>query len=142
MPSQTAHRAALPDLRLSERFGIVVSSWYYRRCSSIIPFFTVALHEPVRFSNACNLRRSRYAAQLHVGDRPVSKGATETIRRSMALESRPLLDARLRIFDGVGDRASIVISRVSYTPKAILLVRDPFRGKMRFRSRPFERRQL
>jgi hypothetical protein len=40
-----------------------------------------------------------------------------------------------------GDRAPIVISRVSYTPKAILIVRDLVRGKMRFRSRPFERRK-
>jgi hypothetical protein len=54
-----AHRTALPDLRLSEQLGIVVSSWYYRRCSSIIPCFTIALYEPVHFSNACSLRRSR-----------------------------------------------------------------------------------
>jgi hypothetical protein len=38
LPSQTAQRAALPDLRLSEQFGIVVSFWYYRRRSSIILF--------------------------------------------------------------------------------------------------------
>jgi hypothetical protein len=56
--------------------------------------FTVALHQPVRFSNACNLRRSRSAAQLHIGNRPASKGVTETIRRSMALESRPPLSMR------------------------------------------------
>ena len=33
----------------------------------------------------------------------------------------------------------IVISRVPYTPRAILIIRDLFRGKMRFRPRPFER---
>jgi len=33
----------------------------------------------------------------------------------------------------------IVISRVPYTPKAILIIRDLFRGKMRFRPRPFKR---
>jgi hypothetical protein len=49
------------------------------------PFFTVALHEPVRLSDACSLRRSRSAVQLHLGNRPASKGVTETIRRSMAL---------------------------------------------------------
>ena len=36
LPSQTAYRAALPHLRISERFSIVVSCLYYRRCSSII----------------------------------------------------------------------------------------------------------
>ena len=38
MPSQIAHRAALPDLRLSEQLGIVVSSWLHRSCSWIILF--------------------------------------------------------------------------------------------------------
>src|SRR6476646_11094392 len=41
------------------------------------PFFTVALHEPVRFSNACSLGRSRSAAQLNVGKRRASKGVTD-----------------------------------------------------------------
>jgi hypothetical protein len=78
----------LPDLRLSEQLGIVVSSWFYRSCSSLFvdhPFFTIALHEPVRFSNACSLRRSRSAAQLNVGNRRASRGVTERyegLRRS------------------------------------------------------------
>ena len=55
--------------------GHVFSSWYYRRLDH--PFFTVALHEPVRFFNATCLRRSRSAAQLHVGKRRASKGVTE-----------------------------------------------------------------
>jgi hypothetical protein len=38
--------------------------------------------------------------------------------------------------DGVGDRAPIVISRVSYTPKSILIIRDLFRAKMRFALNP------
>jgi hypothetical protein len=33
----------------------------------------VALHEPVRFFNACSLRRSRSAAQLNVGKRNYTK---------------------------------------------------------------------
>src|SRR5262249_40484266 len=41
------------------------------------PFFTVALDEPLRFSNACSLGRLRSAAQLNVGNRPASKGLTE-----------------------------------------------------------------
>jgi hypothetical protein len=45
----------------------------------------VELHEPVRFSNACTLRRSRSAAQLNAGNRPASKGVTETMRRFTAL---------------------------------------------------------
>jgi hypothetical protein len=40
------------------------------------PCFTIALHEPVRFSNACSLRRSRLAAQLNVGNLRASKGVT------------------------------------------------------------------
>ena len=98
----------------SKTFGAV---WHCRLLlvlSSLFvdhPIFTVALHWPVRFSNACNLRRSRSTAQLHVGNRPASKGVTETIRRSMALESRPLLDARLRLLGGVDDRAPIVQKR-------------------------------
>lgn len=65
----------------SKTFGAIghwsLSSWGYPRCSSIVLFFTVALHEPVRFSNACSLRPSRSAAQLNVGKRRTSKGATE-----------------------------------------------------------------
>lgn len=68
----------------SRAFGTVqhcsllfVLSSYYRRCSSIILFFTAALHQPVRFSNGCSLSRSRSAAQLNVGKRRASKGGTE-----------------------------------------------------------------
>ena len=88
MPPHTAHRVALPDLRPSEQLGIVVSSWFYRSYSSLFvdhPFFTIALHEPVRFSNACSLRRSRSAAQLNVGNRRASRGGHGTIRRFKAL---------------------------------------------------------
>jgi hypothetical protein len=42
--------------------------------------------------------------------------------------------------DGVGDRPHIVISGVSYAPNAILMIRDLLRGKLLFRSQPFERR--
>ena len=107
----------------SKTFGAVRHCCLLLVLSSLFvdhPFFTVALHQPVRFSNACNLRRSRSATQLHVGNRPASKGVTETIRRSMALESRPPLDARLRLLESVGDRAPIVISRVSHTPQSNL----------------------
>ena len=38
LPSQTEHRVALLCLRLSEKLGIVVSSWFYRSSSSIILF--------------------------------------------------------------------------------------------------------
>src|ERR1700720_1081511 len=41
------------------------------------PSFSVALHQPVRLSDACSLRRSRSAAQLNVGKRRASKGGTE-----------------------------------------------------------------
>jgi hypothetical protein len=41
------------------------------------PFSPSHLIEPVRFSNACRLGRSRSAAQLNVGNRRASKGATE-----------------------------------------------------------------
>jgi hypothetical protein len=49
------------------------------------PFFSVALHQPVRLSYACILRRSRSAAQLNVGNRRASKRGHGTIRRFMAL---------------------------------------------------------
>jgi hypothetical protein len=49
------------------------------------PFSPSHFHEPVRFSNACSLGRSRSAAQLNVGNRPASKGVNGTIRRFMAL---------------------------------------------------------
>jgi len=39
----------LPDLRLWEQLGIVVSSLFYRTCSLTILFLTVSLHEPGRF---------------------------------------------------------------------------------------------
>jgi hypothetical protein len=41
------------------------------------PFFSVALHQPVRLSNACSLRRSRSTAQLNVGKCRASKGVAE-----------------------------------------------------------------
>ena len=74
--------------------GIIVG---VRRSS----LFTIALHEPVGSSSAYNLRRSRSAVQLHVGNRPTSKGVTETIRRFMALalkanHSRAMGRIRLR----------------------------------------------
>jgi hypothetical protein len=57
--------------------GIIVA---VRRSS----FFSVALHQPVRCSDACSLRRPRSATQLNVGKRRASKGVTKTIRRFMA----------------------------------------------------------
>lgn len=69
---------------LSEQLSIVVSSWLYRSCCRS-SFFTVALDEPVRLSNACSLRRLRSAAQLNVGNRPASSGGDGTIRRFRAL---------------------------------------------------------
>jgi hypothetical protein len=92
LPSQTAHRAALPDLGLSEQFSIAVSSLYYRRCLSII-LFTAALHEPVRLSNGCNLIRSRSAAQLNIGNRRTSKGRHGTIRRFRRAPLKPITSA-------------------------------------------------
>jgi hypothetical protein len=41
------------------------------------PFFSVALHQPVRLSDACSLRRSRSTAQLNVGKCRASKGVAE-----------------------------------------------------------------
>jgi hypothetical protein len=43
----------------------------------------------VRFSNACNLRRSRSAAQLHVGNHPASKGVTERYEGLWRSPSKP-----------------------------------------------------
>jgi hypothetical protein len=43
----------------------MVSSWYYRRCSSIILLQSHFIS--LRVSNACSLRRSRSTAQLDVG---------------------------------------------------------------------------
>jgi hypothetical protein len=97
LPSQTAHRAALPDLRLSERSGIVVSSQQCRCCSSIHPLFAGALHEPVRSSNACSLRRSRSPVQLNVGNRLVSKGRTKRYEGLWRSKAGQFLDARLRL---------------------------------------------
>jgi hypothetical protein len=51
---------------------LVLSSLFFDR-----PFFTVALHEPVRFANGCSLRRLRSAAELNVGIRPASEGVTD-----------------------------------------------------------------
>jgi hypothetical protein len=55
----------------------VVSSWYLSSLFVDHPFFTVALHEPVRSCNAFSLRRLRSTAQLNVGNRRASKGVTE-----------------------------------------------------------------
>jgi hypothetical protein len=54
-------------------------------------------------------------------------------------QSPAFLDGDFDQLDGAGDGAPIVISEVECTPKAILIIRDPFRGKMRFRFHPFER---
>jgi hypothetical protein len=54
------------------------------------PFFTVALHEPVRFSNAYSLRRSRSATQLNVGNRRASIVVTERYEGLWRSQSRPL----------------------------------------------------
>jgi hypothetical protein len=78
---QTAHRAALPDLRLSELFGIVVSSRYLSLCSSS-SFFTVALHQPVRFFQRMQHKAIAVSGSIARRYRPAS---TETIRRSMTL---------------------------------------------------------
>src|SRR5216684_5418290 len=41
--------------------------------------------------------------------------------------------------DGIGKRAPIVISRVPHTPESILIIRDPFRGKLRSCYQSFKR---
>jgi hypothetical protein len=76
LPSHTAHRAALPNLRLSEEFGIAVSFCMIvsARRSSFFPSRTSSACAP---SDACSLGRSRSAAQLNVGKRPASKGVTK-----------------------------------------------------------------
>ena len=71
------------------------------------PFFTVALHEPERFSNACSLRRSRSADQSDVGNRQAHLRGHGTIQRFMAFESRPLLMRRLRDRRGSHPASSI-----------------------------------
>jgi len=44
--------------------------------------------------------------------------------------------------DAKGKRAPIVISSVPHTPESILIIRDPFWGKMRSRSQPSRERQV
>lgn len=75
MPSQTAHRAALLDLGLSEQLSIVVSLGI-SISTSIIPF-SQHFMSPVCLSNACSLRRLPSVSQLNVGYCPTSKGVTE-----------------------------------------------------------------
>src|SRR6516164_4675348 len=56
---------------------VVVSSWYHRRRSSIVLFFTVALHEPVRFSLHMQPKTIAISGLLDVGNRLAPKGLTE-----------------------------------------------------------------
>ena len=132
MPSQTAHRVALSDLRLSEQLGIVVSSWFYRSCSSLFvdhPFFTIALHEPVCFSNACSLRRSRSAAQLNVGNRRASRGVTE---RYEGLRRSPLKPTTSAI--GQNRKSSMRAHVFCFAPESGHCGTEsasPFRGQLR-----------
>ena len=99
MPSQTAHRVALPCLRLSEHVGIVVSSGSIVSVGRSSFIFTVEFRGSVLFSNVDSLRRSRSSAQSDVGKRRASQGMKELIRRLVALalmtatrEARPHLD--------------------------------------------------
>jgi hypothetical protein len=95
LPSQTEHRAAVPYLRLSEQFSIAVSSWHYRRCSSII-LLSSSHSWPLCFSNACSLRRPRSSTQLNVGICRASNVVTEQYE-GLWPSKRPLLDGRLRL---------------------------------------------
>src|ERR1700736_3749090 len=64
----------------SKTFGAVQHCRLLLALSSLFvdhPFFTVALHQPVRFCNAFSLRQLRSAAQLNLGKRRASKGVTE-----------------------------------------------------------------
>ena len=83
-------------------FGIIVA---VRRSS----FFSVALHEPVCFSNACSLRRSRSAAQLNVGKRRASKGVTERYES---------------LWRSVGEVADFLCRRTSSNPSTSTHVRS------------------
>jgi hypothetical protein len=85
LPSQTAHRLALPYLGFPEQFSIAVSSWLYSSLFVDRPSFTVALHDLM-----FRLRQFRLAAQLNVGNRQASKGRHGAIRRFMArTQQRP-----------------------------------------------------
>jgi hypothetical protein len=70
--------------------SILSSSFVDHPCSP------VALHRLVRLSSMQS-KTTRSPAQLDEGSRRASKMVTETIRRFTVLESRPLLDARLRL---------------------------------------------
>ena len=100
LPSQTAHRLALPCLGLSVQLGIfgLLSALLYLFVD--YPFFTVALGEPVGSSNAYSLKRSRRAAQLHLGKRRSSKEVTKPYeglwQSPLAVKGNPL--ERLPVF--------------------------------------------
>ncbi|MET4072154.1 hypothetical protein ABID58_006983 [Bradyrhizobium sp. S3.2.6] len=68
------------------------------------PFFTVALDEPVRVSNACSLRRSRSAAQLNVGNRPASRWVTEQYEGLGRSSFRPLPQWVLVVWKRIAQR--------------------------------------
>jgi hypothetical protein len=96
LPSQTAHRAAVPHLGLPEQFGIAASSWYYRRSSSII------LLPPSHFTSCAffQLMQPKTTAITGSIERGYSSGIQSshgTIRRFMAPESRPFLDPKLQL---------------------------------------------
>jgi len=94
---QTCHRklrigVAAPDLR---PFGAVWHCSLLLVLSSLLvdhPFFHPSHSYPVRFSNACNLRRIASAAPLHVWYPPASK-SSRTIRGLWALPLKPTTSA-------------------------------------------------
>jgi hypothetical protein len=123
----------------SKTFGAVKHCSLLLVLSSLFvdhPSLTVALHEPVRFSNSCSLRRSRSPAQVNVGIRRASKVVTERYEGLWRSKANHFSIGDFDQLDGVGDRPHIVISGVSYAPNAILMIRDLLRGKLLFRSHP------
>ncbi|MGY4434885.1 hypothetical protein ACVWWO_007362 [Bradyrhizobium sp. F1.13.1] len=58
------------------------------------PIFIVALDEPVRFSDARSLRRSRSAAQLNADIRPASRWVTERYEGLGRLLTKPTTSAK------------------------------------------------
>jgi hypothetical protein len=91
-------------------FGIIVA---VRRSS----LFSVALHQRVRLSDACTLRRSRSSAQLNVGKRRASKGFTERYEGFMAFALNAD-HSRNRLDSAVPDRANIVRLSISNRRKS------------------------
>jgi hypothetical protein len=98
LPSQTAHRVALRYPRLPEQCGIVVSFWFYISRSSIIPFCTRRVSMSLR--SRMHPKTIAISAQLNVGNRWSSKGATERYKgfilarphsRSVRNRSRPTM---------------------------------------------------